>query len=453
VGRLFWKIFAGFWITLLLTVLGVAAALTIRNEALSSDERNLAEGPHSDYAISITWLVFRHGGVDALRSLVENWHEGHGKPPLVVDQNDKDIVGRAVPPDSLREARERLRKDPKTRNVRAWHDAKGANYTIFLPTDHNDKPEQRLLPPPHIEAPIALALVAIIASLGVSALLARHFSRPIRKLQNAFQAASNGQLDVRVAQSMGTRRDEIGDLGREFDGMAQHLQQLVGSQNRLLHDVSHELRSPLARLQVAVGLARQNPAQIDTVLSRVEREAERLNALVGEILTLSRLEAQNVAHADDYVDIAELLASVVDDARFETEGSGRSLVFTNTFDGEIVIRARGELLHRAVENVIRNALRHTADKCPVEIHLGRSTNVNHLMITVADSGPGVPEEELASIFDPFFRSESTTGGGYGLGLAIARRAVEAHGGHMHAHNRGTGGLEVNIELPIDPAPV
>jgi len=246
---------------------------------------------------------------------------------------------------------------------------------------------------------------------------------------------------------MAGRRDEIGELGRKFDGMAQKLQVLVGSQNRLLHDVSHELRSPLARLQVAVGLARQNPAQLDTALLRIEREAEKLDALVGEVLTLSRLEAQHVQHAEDYVDVVELLDSVAEDARFEAEGSGRRVVFTSSVDGELVIRARGELLHRAVENVVRNALRYTPPDSAVELYLSKDVATQGLHIIVADSGPGVPESDLATIFDPFFRGEAAGNGGYGLGLAIARRAIEAHGGRVYARNRGSGGLEIHIELP------
>lgn len=450
-GRLFWKIFAGFWITLLLTVLGVVAALTIRNEAMRSDDSTLAEGPRSDYVVRITWLIFRHGGEPALRSLLGSWPEKRSDPPLVVDQSDHDIMGRRVPLDALREARIRLNHDGhenERRSVRSIT-VDGNTYTIFLPTTPDQRAaDAHLQPPWRLETPIALALAAILASLAVSALLARHFSRPIRKLQTAFQAASNGQLDIRVSNAMGRRRDEIGELGREFDGMAQHLQQLVGSQNRLLHDVSHELRSPLARLQVAVGLARQNPTQIETALARIERESERLDALVGEVLTLSRLEVQQAAKGDDYVDIVELLASVVDDARFETEGSGRHITFTTTLEGEVVIRARGELLHRAVENIVRNALRHTPQDSPVDITLSRDGRTGPLHIAVADSGPGVPEQDIASIFDPFFRSDSAGGGGYGLGLAIARRAIEAHGGQLHASNRSTGGLEVRITLPV-----
>ncbi|MDP5239310.1 ATP-binding protein [Uliginosibacterium sp. 31-16] len=458
-GRLFWKIFAGFWLTLLLTVIGVTAALAIQEEARRSEESVLAAGPRSSIALRTAWSVAQYGGESALRSLLESWPAHDGAPPLVVNEEGADLLGREVPAEALGIARERLAEwhasrdgervgDWRKRGVRAWQDTAGHEWLMFFPLTAARAPERApLLPYVRIEAPIALAIAALLASLAVSALLARHFSRPIRKLQDAFLAASHGQLDVRVAQSMDGRRDEIGELGREFDGMAQQLQQLMGSQSRLLHDVSHELRSPLARLQVAVGLARQSPAQVDAALSRIERESERLDALIGEILTLARLEAQSVQHADDYVDVVELLDSVVEDARFEAEGSARRIVFTSSVDGEMIIRARGELLHRAVENVLRNALRHTPPDSVVELNLSRDSTIRALHITIADAGAGVAEAELATIFEPFHRGENAGSGGYGLGLAIARRAIEAHGGQVRARNRSTGGLEVHIDLP------
>ncbi|MBS1207604.1 MAG: hypothetical protein H6R19_2 [Proteobacteria bacterium] len=458
-GRLFWKIFAGFWLTMLITVVGVTTALVVREEARRNEDSLLAAGPRSNISLRMAWSVAQYGGEGALRALLANWPEPDGEPPLVVGDDNQDLLGRAVPAGALAAARDQLAGfranrdkthvvDWRKRSVRAWRDPEGQEHLMFFPQTSLRSPErQSWIPYFRIETPLMLILAAILASLGVSVLLARHFSRPIRKLQDAFQAASLGQLDIRVGPSMVGRRDEIGELGRKFDGMAQKLQVLVGSQNRLLHDVSHELRSPLARLQVAVGLARQNPAQLDTALQRIEREAEKLDALVGEVLTLSRLEAQHVQHAEDYVDVVELLDSVAEDARFEAEGSGRRVMFTSSVDGELVIRARGELLHRAVENVVRNALRYTPPDSAVELYLSKNATTQGLHIIVADSGPGVPESDLATIFDPFFRGESAGNGGYGLGLAIARRAIEAHGGRVYARNRQSGGLEIHIELP------
>lgn len=456
-GRLFWKILAGFWLALLLAVLGVGAALLIREEARRSEETALATGPRSSYVLRTAWVVAQHGGEGALRSYFAAWPARDGEPPLVVSPAGVDLLGRPVPAEALNAARALLEEgeavrggDGRWRRVRQWRDGAGTDWLMFFP---QGAPRIAERPPVWLdfrldEGPLLLALAALVASLLASALLARHFSRPIRTLQDAFKAASQGRLGVRVAAGMQGRRDEIGELGREFDGMAQQLQQLVGSQNRLLHDVSHELRSPLARLQVAVGLARQNPARVDIALGRIEREAQRLDTLVGEVLSLSRLEAQAPQCAEDYVDVVDLVDSVVEDARFEAEGSGRKIVFTHQVEGELVIRARGELLHRALDNLLRNALRHTPAESEVGLSLSCDARSQSLKIVVADAGPGVAESELAAIFEPFHRGEGAGGNGHGLGLAIARRAIEAHGGHLQARNRASGGLEVQIELPL-----
>ncbi|MDQ7990914.1 MAG: ATP-binding protein [Candidatus Dactylopiibacterium sp.] len=450
-GRLFWKIFAGFWLTLLLTVIGVSAALMIREEARRSEESALATGPRSAYVLRMVWTVAQFGGVEAMRAYFAQWPIRDGEPPLVVDAGGHDIFGRAVPPDALAAARETAEtttlNERRGRRVRTWQDASGSEWLMFFPQG-SLQDRRPGLDDNFIEGPILMALAALLASLFVSALLARHFSRPIHRLQDAFQAASDGQLDVRVSPGMDGRRDEIGELGREFDGMVHKLGQLVGTQTRLLHDVSHELRSPLARLQVAVGLARQNPAQLETALSRIEHEAERLDALVGEVLTLARLEAQTPQRADDYVDIVELLDTVVEDARFEAEGSGRRVHFSTSLEGELVIRARGELLHRAFDNVVRNAMRHTPVDGVVEVRLARDPQGRGLHVSVLDAGSGVPEAALETIFEPFQRGEGVASAGFGLGLAIARRAIEAHGGRMWAANRESGGLEVHFSLPL-----
>ena len=280
--------------------------------------------------------------------------------------------------------------------------------------------------------------VGLIASIGFSVLLAWYLSKPVRHLRWAFQAAAEGRLDARVQPLMGGRRDEIADLGRDFDRMAQQLQQLIAAQRRLLHDVSHELRSPLARLQAAIGLLRQNPARLDASLERIERESERLDELVGELLTLSRLEAGGGDAPLEQLDLMDLIAAIADDARFEAEASGRRLHF----------EGQGEaMMHRAFENVIRNAVKYTAEGSQVDVTASVREGV--LQLCVGDRGPGLPESDLEAVFEPFHRgSNGQSAKGFGLGLAIARRAVETHGGQIRARNRDGGGLELEIMLPL-----
>ena len=256
-----------------------------------------------------------------------------------------------------------------------------------------------------------------------------------------------GKLNTRVRARMGRRRDEFSDLGDDFDSMTGQLEALISAQRRLLHDISHELRSPLARLQAAIGLVRQNPKQLEDMLERLEREITRLDELVDEVLTIARLDSGLPSAHNQTFDLLALLDDVVGDAQFEAEALHKCVKYRS--NGEALITGRADLLARAVENVVRNAIRYTPDNQCVEVEGVCQHGQVH--ITVRDRGPGVAESELDSIFQPFYRSPSNpTGTGYGLGLAIARRAVESHGGQIRARNRVEGGLQVDIQLPLSP---
>ena len=238
-------------------------------------------------------------------------------------------------------------------------------------------PQDRPMGPPGMHLPVFPALARLLASVLCAAGLAWYFARPIRQLRSGFDRVADGDLDARVAPGMQGRRDELADLGRDFDRMTERLQSLVEGQKRLLHDVSHELRSPLARLQAAVGLARQQPARMDDCLLRVERESERMNQLVGQLLTLSRLEA-GVAEATELVDMAELLADIVEDARFEAEA--RQVVIAYDAGDMAEIRGNSELLHRAIENVLRNAVRYSPEGGRVGVAAGKLGQVFQVRI-------------------------------------------------------------------------
>lgn len=304
-------------------------------------------------------------------------------------------------------------------------------------------------PPPELRHGPRLPLIPLLAALLVSLLsafgLAWYFAKPIRQLRRAFDAAADGDLAVRIGDGMGGRRDELADLGRDFDRMTERLAVLVDGQKKLLHDVSHEMRSPLARLQAAIGLARQQPARMEDSLVRIEREGERMNLLVGELLTLSRLEA-GVSGVLEEVEMGELLDDIVEDARFE--GMARQVAVEFVAGEMPEIRANAELLHRAIENIVRNALRYSPDGGTVRIEAGRQGCC--FQLAVIDHGPGVAEDELAAIFTPFFRGGGqSSGGGYGLGLAIAKRVVAAVNGKIEAKNaHADHGLIVEIVLPV-----
>ena len=303
-------------------------------------------------------------------------------------------------------------------------------------------------PPPHglPTPPAPVIVVGLLVSLLCAAGLAWYFAKPIRQLRGAFEAVAEGNLDAKIGDSMGGRRDELADLGHDFDRMTSRLRALMDGQQRLLHDVSHELRSPLARLHAAIGLARQQPARMEDSLQRIEREGERMNRLVGELLTLSRLEA-GVGMALESVDLAELLGDLVEDARFEAAGRQVAVDCQNL--PNFKVRANPALLHRAIENVLRNALRFSPAGGVVGLEV-MPLGTDRCRVVIVDQGPGVPVAELETIFTPFFRGAGQ-GEGYGLGLAIARRVLVAVNGKIHAENLADHGLRVVMELPLESA--
>jgi two-component system OmpR family sensor kinase len=443
VGRLFWKIFLGFWIALVVAGVGAGTAVWLQHRGREAPPQDLAVGPPSRVATDMAAATLRHGGVDALRQWISDVQVRRAVALYAVDEQGHDVMGREVPPTALASARQVVGRGDDGKGARRVAAPGGERYVMFVArTPGGGAPRP---PRPPLLARWQLILIGIATSLAFSALLAWYLTRPIRNLRWAFDAAAAGRLETRVSPLMGRRRDEIADLGRDFDRMAQQLQNLVSSQRRLLHDVSHELRSPLARLQAAIGLARQQPARLDASLERIEREATRLDSMVGEVLALARLESGSAARVKERVDLAYIAASIAEDARFEAEALGRSVRFNASGDAPVIGNA--DLLHRAVENIVRNAVKFTRQGTTVDVRV--HTTKSSAILTVTDHGPGIAAGELAKVFDPFYRGDAGMGtAGFGLGLAIAQRAVDAHGGAIRASNVAGGGLEVEVDLPL-----
>jgi signal transduction histidine kinase len=272
-------------------------------------------------------------------------------------------------------------------------------------------------------------------------MLARHLTTPLRSLRYAVERFGKGDLTARVES---TRQDELGDLSKTFDRMAERIQSLVGSQGTLLRDISHELRSPLARLSVAVELARSQPHR-DKALDQIEREAHRLNVLVGQVLSLARTENLELTLDFVQIHINQTIQDLLDLCAIEAKGRNCRLILNSP--GDITVNADEELLRRALENVLRNALRHAPANTDITITVEATNGETH--IKVRDLGDGVPPESVTRIFEPFYRVERARdrdSGGTGLGLAIAKQAVESHAGRIHARNLDPG-LEVEMVLP------
>ncbi|WP_050466874.1 ATP-binding protein [Herbaspirillum chlorophenolicum] len=460
-GRLFWKFFFFIAIAQITATFGVGVLFWIENLERNSHSSEIDLSPPASFMIRSAAATLQFGGAEALRSLINEGRE-HRLKLYAVDENMKDLMGREVSPKLVEEARAVLKTEKGRRVVELVKAANGHSYLLFIPAP----PEEFVGPggpgpggreprrmrdrgPQPLFFPSMPIVVAMVASMVFALLLAWYFSYPIRHLKNAFAQAASGNLDLELEPVMSSRSDELADLGRDFDAMTAKLRTLMESQRRLLHDVSHELRSPIARLQVAIGLARvQDKDKLEITLERIERESVRMDKLVGELLTLSRLEANVPGSMEENIAIQPMLADMINDASFEASANGKHI--EGQIDCPVEVKGNPELLYRAIENVLRNAIKHTALDTTVQIHT-QVDEINKLLhLSILDRGPGVPEDELNSIFELFFRSSRTksNSSGHGLGLSIARRIVEAHNGFIRAANRKDGGLRVDITLPF-----
>lgn len=293
-----------------------------------------------------------------------------------------------------------------------------------------------------------LVILALGVSFLLSVLLAQYLVGPVRNLQRASRKLAHGHLDVRVDSKVTRRRDELGELARDFDHMAEQVGSLLLAKERLLRDVSHELRSPLTRLQISLALARRKIPDALAEHDRIEREIGRLDQLIGQIIKFSRMQHSATNMPWETVVLENMLKKLVDDGNFEAKARDRAVVFKTMVREKIELEAVPEFLASGVENIIRNGIRFTPEGTAVEVSLHRDHNT--AVIRIRDYGPGVPEDALTDLFEPFFRVDETRGNesnGTGLGMAIASTAVTQHNGTIVAQN-ACPGLEVTICLPL-----
>ncbi|MCH8227309.1 MAG: HAMP domain-containing protein [Proteobacteria bacterium] len=356
----------------------------------------------------------------------------------VLDFDNHEVLGRDVALQQLKDRRTVM-------EIRTHEDSQGRSYTVY--TVKRAPPSTILAPGPAGTA-LRLAAAAILSAM-ISFFLARSLSVPLEQLSAASRRIAAGDLNTRVGHSLPERKDEIGRLATDFDAMASRLQAMQQANQRLLQDVSHELRSPLARLTVALEIARKKGApNVESELDRIELESERLGALVNDVLGLLRESSETVPKVDEEFDLNVLLNDLVDVVNYEVPEGKPGITWKPV--QPFPYRGDRELLWRAMENLLRNALRHTDPDTGVILSLERERKQVHL--SVRDFGPGLPEGELQKIFEPFYRvqeSRDRGSGGHGLGLSIAANAVRRHGGRIAARNANDGGLIVQVSLPLD----
>lgn len=296
--------------------------------------------------------------------------------------------------------------------------------------------------------------VALLVSGLICSLLTRYLTAPILRLQELSQKLTAGDLSVRAGPELVRRRDEIGGLVRDFNAMTSRIEELISRQRQLTSDVSHELRSPLARLSVALDLGRERKGN-DPAFDQMEADIRLLDEMIGRLLMITKLDISAAQVRMVEVDLADVLTRIVRDAEFESRERNGGVHLTSS--GQCVVRGNAELLHSAIENVVRNAVRYTEDGTTVEISMQSQSAPAKpsVHLTVRDYGPGVPTPELSKIFQPFYRvaaARDRQSGGTGLGLAIADRVVRMHGGTIRAENALPHGLQIDILLPQESVP-
>jgi two-component system sensor histidine kinase CpxA len=450
---LFAKIFLSFFLTVLL--LGALLELT----AIRNDMRHAQEvvRPIAERAAHAAVEAYEQGGDDALVHVLE-----HLPVHAALLSERGEVIGRVnelVRPTAiaaghlLASATGPLAQFTASRNMglEPVASSTGRRYVfVFLMPHERWSAILNTLD----EYPVLrLSIVGLVAGLICFA-LARHITTPLVRLRTTAARMADGHLDARTGRGIAKRHDEIGALGRDFDQMAERLGALVGAERQLLADISHELRSTLARLTVAVGLLRQRgDRHISAELERIEREVDRLDTLIGQSLTLARIESGAGAGSRETVDLANLVQEVAADGDYEARASNRQVRVMKA--DACAISGVTELVRSAIENVVRNAIRYTAAGTAVEIELLRETRdrAQLALVRVRDYGPGIPAALLHDVFLPFRRVEGSRGrtDGAGLGLAIADRIMRMHGGTIAAANVPEGGLVVEMTFPLAAA--
>lgn len=439
--RLFWKILLGYFLAWSLLTLALFGAMALDQWTHFLPRSAISQNLPAKVGVQVVSTSLKLGGTPVVEQLSKT--RKRGEPPFVINEEGRELLGREVDAATVWLARSMAVETAEPAPVKRVSGPEGEVFWVFYPDGKG--PEDGTLLHWFFQYPWLIGALFAVAGLLLAGGLTAAWTRPIAALKEAFDRFSDGDLKLELGPQVKHRRDEIGDLGRHFEAMADKLVKSVDGRRRLLHDVSHELRSPLARLGVAVELARRRPEHMELALERIERECGRLDRLIGEVLTLARLEDGAVEEPDDYFDLLEMLRVIHDDVKFEADAVGIEVELHIPDREELIMRGSAELLHRAVENVVRNALKHATGSGRIELKLDEPGEEDRIRLRVCDDGDTLPPADLESIFEPFIHGKASSG--FGLGLAIAKRAVEIHRGTIRAVRRSGSGLEMLIDLP------
>ena len=448
---LYWKIFLSFWLA---TILIIITTAWVTSEIAQKSSIPAREQVFMDSYANAAVATFESGRHSALKKWLTQTGESK-QMTLYLLCSTGEIISNHVPPNEIKLIAADLVKAKlddgmlKYGNLIISHEILSTSGTAYRLAAISEKPLAYFVVIPWAGLTIRLTIAIIISGL-ICYLLSIYLTQPLRSLGLAAKSIATGKLNTRVGPIKGHYRDEIAELSNEFDRMAEQLEALINSKERLLQDISHELRSPLARQQIAIELGRKKAGKIaEAEFSRMEVECLRLNTLIGEILQYARLDKSVDELDKSHVDILSLLHKIIDDANFEFANSKPGIIIDTSSVHQLYVDER--LIYRAIENIVRNALRYTPPNENVTIALSMNNQKTHLSIDILDRGPGVPDDQLEKIFNPFYRvdtSREKKTGGYGLGLAIAEKAIRHHQGTIIATNRENGGLQVRITLPI-----
>ncbi|HEY4751199.1 MAG TPA: ATP-binding protein [Steroidobacteraceae bacterium] len=456
---LYWRIFLAFWIALALILIGTVT-VAVNATAHRTDRPWVQRGQLYAQAAR----AFESGGPEALKTWLQSLAGEPFSRTYVVDPGGREMLGRPLPASLSGIPGTALAGAPGGQSAARAAGAiapiggalvlvapGGSTYHVVIGPVRDGPRLFGELELPGV--PLSILAIALFASAGVCFFLARYLASPVDRLRLATRRMAAGDLNVRVLPALRRRQDDLGLLAADLDSMAERLRQLLEAKQQLLRDVSHELRSPLARLQLALSLARRADSGAQRHLARIACEADRLEQLIARTLKLVRLERPAHELERLSVDVGELLRNIVSDVAIEADAQGCQVIVQAY--GRLLVSGDRELLRSAFENVIRNAVRFSPAGAVVAVSARRGTcglaEREPVEVTVRDHGPGVPEKDLGLIFEPFYRVDAARGhrsaGGEGLGLAIAARAVALHGGSIDARNLEGDGLVVTVILP------